>query len=109
VNNLNYTPKQTFTAWTSYTLPMGLKIGGGARFVDQLTRGKDGAVGTPVNTEAYWVFDAMASYRVSKNLDLQLNLYNLADKEYVASINKSGYRYTPGVPRSFSVTANIAF
>jgi catecholate siderophore receptor len=109
VNNLNYTPKQTFTAWTSYTLPMGLKIGGGARFVDQLTRGKDGAVGTPVNTEAYWVFDAMASYRVSKNLDLQLNLYNLADKEYVASINKSGYRYTPGAPRSFSVTANIAF
>ena len=108
-NNLNYTPKQTFTAWTSYTLPMGLKIGGGARFVDQLTRGKDGAIGTPVNTEAYWVFDAMASYRVSKNLDLQLNLYNLADKEYVASINKSGYRYTPGVPRSFSVTANIAF
>ncbi|AZP13062.1 catecholate siderophore receptor Fiu [Undibacterium parvum] len=109
VNNLNYTPKQTFTAWTSYTLPMGLMIGGGARYVDQLTRGKDGAVGTPVNTEAYWVFDAMASYRVSKNLDLQLNLYNLADKEYVASINKSGYRYTPGAPRSFSVTANIAF
>lgn len=109
VNNLNYTPKQTFTAWTSYTLPMGLKLGGGARYVDQLTRGKDGAIGTPVNTDAYWVFDAMASYRVSKNLDLQLNLYNLADKDYVASINKSGYRYTPGAPRSFTVTANIAF
>ncbi|QJQ07179.1 catecholate siderophore receptor Fiu [Undibacterium piscinae] len=109
VNNLNYTPKQSFTAWTSYTLPMGLKIGGGGRFVDQLTRGKDGAVGTPQYTDAYWVFDAMASYRISKNLDLQLNLYNLADKQYVAAINKSGYRYTPGAPRSLSVTANIVF
>lgn len=108
-NQLNYTPKQALTAWTSYRLPSGLKLGGGGRFVDQLSRGKDGAVGTPAYTNAYWVFDAMASYPISKNLDLQLNLYNLADKFYVASINKSGYRYTPGVPRSVTVSANMVF
>lgn len=109
INNLNYTPKDAFTSWTSYTLPMGLKVGGGARYVGKLLRGTDGAVGTPAFADAYWVVDAMASYSVSKNVDLQLNLYNLADKEYIAQINKSGYRYTPGAPRSASLTANFRF
>ncbi|WP_332862183.1 catecholate siderophore receptor Fiu [Janthinobacterium svalbardensis] len=108
-NNLTYTPKQAFTSWTSYTLPFGLKIGGGARYVGEMLRGTDGAVGTPARVDAYWVFDAMATYTVNKNLDLQLNAYNLADKTYVAAINKSGFRYTPGQPRSFSLTANIKF
>jgi catecholate siderophore receptor len=51
----------------------------------------------------------MASYRVSKNVEIQLNIYNLFDKEYVAAINKSGYRYAPGIPRSGRITANFTF
>lgn len=109
IDVIPYTPKQAFTAWTSYQLPFGLTIGGGARYNGKLTRGFDGAVGTPAYTDAYWVFDAMASYRVNKNVELQLNLYNLFDKEYVAAINKSGYRYVPGTPRSARITANFAF
>ena len=109
INNLAYTPKQAFTLWTSYTLPMGLQIGGGARFNDKLLRGTDGAVGTPAYTNSYWVFDAMAAYPITKNIDLRLNVYNLGDKDYVAAINKSGYRYTPGTPRAASLTANFRF
>ena len=30
----------------------------------------------------------------------QINVYNLADKEYVANVNKNGNRYTPGSARS---------
>ena len=106
---LAYTPKQSFTSWTSYTLPFGLTVGGGVRFNDQLRRGTDGAVGTPSHIDSYWVADAMASYPLNKHSDLRLNVYNLTDKEYVAAINKSGYRYTPGQPRSGSLTANIKF
>jgi len=106
---LAYTPKQAFTSWTSYTLPMGLQIGGGVRFSDKLLRGTDGAVGTPAYIDSYWVADAMASYPINKNIDVRLNVYNLTDKEYAAAINKSGYRYTPGTPRSASLTANIKF
>jgi catecholate siderophore receptor len=51
----------------------------------------------------------MASYRLSPNLDLRLNVYNIADERYVANINKSGYRYTPGAPRSASLSANFRF
>lgn len=108
-NSLTYTPKQSFTAWTSYDLPWGLRIGGGARFSDKLARGTDGAIGTPAYTESYWVFDAMVGYKVNKNFDLRLNVYNIGDEKYVASINKSGYRYSPGSPRSASLTANIRF
>ncbi len=109
INNLSYTPKDTFTAWTAYTLPMGLKVGGGVRYVGKLLRGTDGAVGTPAFADAYWVADGMATYTVNKNLDLQLNVYNLTDETYIAQINKSGYRYTPGTPRSASLTANFRF
>ena len=108
-SDLAYTPKTAFTSWTTYHFPFNLTIGGGARYSGEMKRGVDGAIGTPAYTEAYWVFDAMASYPLNKHVDLQLNLYNLFDKNYVAAINKSGYRYTPGSPRSAMLTANIRF
>ncbi|MDR3444580.1 MULTISPECIES: catecholate siderophore receptor Fiu [unclassified Dyella] len=108
-SDLAYTPKKAFTSWTSYLLPFGLTIGGGARYNGDMQRGTDSAIGTPAYTKAYWVVDAMASYPISKNFDLRLNVYNLFDKDYVAAINKSGYRYTPGTPRSAMITANIRF
>jgi catecholate siderophore receptor len=51
----------------------------------------------------------MATYAINKHFDLQLNVYNLFDKTYVSAINKSGYRYTPGTPRSAMLTANFRF
>ena len=108
-SGLAYTPKSAFTAWTTYRLPFNLTLGGGARYSGELQRGTDGAIGTPAYTQAYWVFDAVATYSINKHVDLQLNLYNLFDKNYVASINKSGYRYIPGVARSAMLTANIRF
>ena len=56
--------------------------------------------GRLTEVESYMVFDAMASYKISKNLSTQINIYNLADKEYVANVNKNGNRYTPGAARS---------
>ena len=55
------------------------------------------------------MFDAVASYAVNDSLSLRLNVYNLLDEHYVASINKSGYRYAPGAPRSAMLTANFRF
>ncbi|MDR6934783.1 catecholate siderophore receptor Fiu [Luteibacter sp. 3190] len=108
-DDLAYTPKRSFTAWTTYHLPFNLTVGGGARYQGGLQRGTDGAVGTPAYTQSYWVFDAVASYPINRHVDIQLNVYNLFDKEYVAAINKSGYRYTPATPRSAMLQANIRF
>ena len=107
--NLTYTPGDTFTSWTSYAFPSGLTIGGGVRYAGQMHRGTDGAVGTPAFTKSYTVYDAVASYAINEHLVLRLNAYNLFGKQYVAAINKSGYRYTPGAPRSFLLSADYRF
>ncbi len=107
--NLTYTPGDSFTAWTSYKLPFGLTIGGGARHMGGLHRGTDGAVGTPSYTESYTVYDAVAAMKLTDSLDLRLNAYNLGNKKYVASINKSGYRYTPGAARSVLLSLDFKF
>jgi catecholate siderophore receptor len=84
-------------------------VGAGARYSGEMQRGHDGAIGTPDHTEAYWVFDGMASYAIDRHASLQLNVYNLFDKSHVAAINKSGYRYTPGAPRSAKLTLDIKY
>lgn len=108
-SNLTYSPEEAFTSWTTYRFPVGLMIGGGVRYTAGLHRGTDGAVGTPAYTDSYTVVDAVVSYDLSANVSLRLNAYNLLDEEYVASINKSGYRYTPGTPRTFMLSADIRF
>lgn len=106
---LTYTPDDAFTSWTTYRFPFGLTVGAGARYTAGLTRGSDGAQGTPDHTDSYTVFDAVVSYPVLENVTLRLNAYNLTDEEYVASINKSGYRYTPGAARTFLLSADMSF
>jgi catecholate siderophore receptor len=108
-DDLAYTPDSAFTAWTTYRTPSGLVLGAGSRYSGEMKRGNDGAIGTPTTIDAYWVFDAMASYPISDHLHLQLNVYNVFDEDYVAAINKSGYRYNPGAPRSTMLTANVRF
>ena len=107
--NLTYNPDEAFTGWTSYRFPFGLTVGGGARYSGRMHRGTDGAVGTPEYAKSYTVWDAVVSYDVNDHVSLRLNAYNLFDKEYVAAINKSGYRYTPGTPRTFLLSADLRF
>jgi catecholate siderophore receptor len=107
--NLSYTPGDAFTGWTTYRLPFGLTVGGGLRYSEGLHRGTDGAVGTPAFTKSWTVWDAIVSYPVNDHLGLRLNAYNLFDKKYVASINKSGYRYLPGAPRTFLLSLDYRF
>jgi catecholate siderophore receptor len=113
---ITWSPEFTFTSWTTYHAPFGLSIGGGVRFVDSVIR--------PVSTNAapppanltnmrqapdYWVVDVMASYAINDKISLQLNGYNLTDELYVASLNNSGARYSPGTPRSALLTVNFTF
>ncbi|CAM3357389.1 catecholate siderophore receptor Fiu [Asticcacaulis taihuensis] len=106
--DLAYSPTDAFTLWTTYASKR-FTIGGGARYNGEMKRGRDGAVGTPAFVKGYMVFDGVATYQLTQRVQLQLNAYNLLDKQYVAAINKSGYRYTPGTPQTFRLTANISF
>jgi len=109
---VNWSPKLAMTAWTTYKLPLGVTLGGGARYLSsqkrQVSTAPTGEINTP-EIDNYVVFDAMAAYEFTKNVSLQLNVYNLSDKFYVASLNNSGTRYTLGTPRSVLLTANVKF
>nr|WP_198979831.1 catecholate siderophore receptor Fiu [Herbaspirillum sp. ASV7] len=109
-NTLAYAPQQSFTSWASWRLRQGVTLGGGARYSAGLVRGSDNnAMGTPRTTPAYWVVDAMVGYVINKQVDLQLNVTNLFNKDYVGAINRSGYRYLPGAARAVSLTGNFHF
>jgi catecholate siderophore receptor len=108
-NHLTYTPGEAFTSWTTYRLASGLTFGGGIRYTGGLHKGTDGALGTPDHTKSWTVYDALVSYPVNERFSFRLNAYYLFDKRYVAAINKSGYRYSPGTPRTFLFSVDYRF
>ena len=97
------TPRNSFNIWTTYLLPHRITLGGGPRFVGR-------RFGNNVNTrqvEAYWLLDAMASFPVSRHLDLRLNLYNLTNEYYFDRLG--GGHLVPGAGRSILVSAGFRF
>lgn len=111
---IQWSPETTFTLWNTYTFDSGLVIGGGARYMDSvastsLTDADALSRRSVAEIQDYWVVDAMASYPITKNISLQLNLINIADEEYLATLNNAGSRYIPGVERSARLGVNFAF
>jgi catecholate siderophore receptor len=77
-NQMPNTPKNAFSLWTTYDVTPKLTVGGGAFYVDQVY----GDAANTVYVPSYTRYDAMASYKLTKNVDLQLNVQNLTDKTY---------------------------
>ena len=77
-NEMPNTPNNSFSLWTTYEVMPKLTIGGGAFYVDEVY----GDTANTVYVPAYTRYDAMASYKLTKNIDLQLNVQNLTDKTY---------------------------
>ncbi|NMZ39015.1 TonB-dependent receptor [Pseudomonas proteolytica] len=77
-NEMPNTPKNSFSLWTTYDITSKLTVGGGAFYVDDVY----GDAGNTVYVPSYTRYDAMASYKLTKNVDLQLNVQNLTDKTY---------------------------
>lgn len=98
------TPKTTFNLWTTYRLPFGLTLGGGAQYMDTVFRN------TAVNAESipsYWLFNAMLAYPVNDRISLQLNATNLLDKEYIDRVG--GGHHIPGQARQVILSARFSF
>lgn len=97
------TPRNSYTLWTTYRLLPQLKIGGGVTSVDKQYANAANTAGVP----AYTKFDMMASYTVSKQLSLQLNLYNVGDKKYYDKAYGNYASVAAG--RSAVVTASFSY
>ncbi|MBP2229563.1 catecholate siderophore receptor [Azospirillum agricola] len=104
-NELASTPKHTFSLWSTYELPWNLKVGGGVQYVAD-RYWSDANLGKIPN---YAVFDAMAAYTIRPGVDLQLNVYNIADKFYIERVHAGGGHAVPGAGRTALLTTSVKF
>ncbi|MCK9796920.1 TonB-dependent siderophore receptor [Pseudomonas sp. MAFF 302030] len=104
-NHTPSTPRNNFTFWSTYdVVPEKLTIGAGATFVDS----QFGNIANSVEIPSYWRYDAMASYKLSKNVDLQLNVQNLTDKRYFDQVFQTHYAHV-AAGRTALMSANFHF
>lgn len=96
-------PKHNFTLWTSYDVMPKLTLGAGATVMSQTYASVSAT--TKKWTPGYARFDAAATWRVNKTMDVQLNVQNLFDKQYYASAYPIYATWAPG--RSAMVTLNF--
>ncbi len=106
------TPPRSFNLWTTHDLPGNVRVGYGTRYVSErnLTSSDD-----RIKLDEYWVYNAMLGYKASESLDLQLNLNNLFDKDYVERVRtqlgnaarSSSVEY--GDARSAVLSATLSF
>jgi catecholate siderophore receptor len=96
-------PRNSFSAWTTYQSPWRVSLGGGVRYIGK-------RFGNNTNTrfvEGYWLLEAMAGVRVTDNVEIRLNLYNLANEYYFDRLG--GGHLIPGPARSAMVSTNFRF
>jgi catecholate siderophore receptor len=107
---LQWTPKNSGNLWTTYQLPFGFSIGGGARYMDTVARSSSNLItGAAPTAPSFWVFSGTAAWQANDRFTLRLNVNNLGDEVYAASLNNNGGRYNPGAERSYLLSADLAF
>ncbi len=104
-------PKNTFSYWTTYRLPRHFELGGGANYVSSRTASStaplDPTTGLIRQVPGYWVFSAMASHPLGEHVDIQVNVYNLANRYYYDEIHPG--HIIPGAGRSALIGFNFKF
>ena len=90
-------PRNTANLWTEYRLPRNwAEIGLGSNFVDSRTASStvpnDPITGLIKQVPSYWVFNAMVKRKLNEHLDLQININNLANRDYYDQLHPTRHR-----------------
>ncbi|WP_221030739.1 TonB-dependent receptor [Actomonas aquatica] len=101
---LGLTPHTSFNLWSTYRITDAFSIGGGTQYMDSVSRNTSA---TADEIPDYWLFSAMASYRVNDALTLRLNGTNLTDEDYIDRIG--GGHHIPGQARQVLLSAYYSF
>ena len=106
-NGLQASPDDTANIWVNYAaMDNKLNVGGGIYYNSGETYWRRNTAYFTV--DSYTTLFLMASYQVTEDLKLQLNVDNLTDEEYVVDYSAKGH-FRPGNPRSVAVFANYTF
>lgn len=101
-------PRHNFSLLTSYALTEKLGVGVQAYYRSRIYGGTDAA--NDNSAPGYWKFDAVARYRVNRQVELRANVMNLFDKRYFDAIYRSGTPFAyvaPGRSATMSVTIKL--
>ena len=121
---LPYVPKASLNLWTTYRLPMGVTVGGGANYNSGNYFNQTGtfnfvAGGTTPQTKyvqnaavvqsltKYWLFNAVAMYQLNKHVLLQVNGTNLGNEKYADRAYDR--HFLPGPTRAVVFSPVITF
>ncbi len=102
-------PKWSGNLYTSYHFHSGLLLGGGGQYSAEVARRDNNTPSVPRTSPAYWLFNAMVSYPLTKHVSLRFNVNNLFDRKFVQAANNNGARFMPGAPRAYLLTADYRF
>ena len=93
------TPKHSANLWTTYQLPEGFEVGGGARYVGRRF------LRYTTYVPGYKTFDAEVSKELGQRVGLRLNVYNLSNELYY----DNGRFWVPAPARSAALTTTVHF
>jgi len=106
-SELNWTPTYSGNFWTTYRLPFGLTLGGGAQFSGpSLVSLNQTSTAELPGTR---IVNLMAAYAVNRQLNLRLNVTNVDDRHYARALNNNSNRAYFGDPRAFLLSADYRF
>jgi catecholate siderophore receptor len=115
-NPLANTPEDSANAWTTYNFHHGVTVGYGVNYTSWVYATANDATPTAiynrVTVPGFVVHNLMASYTFNEQLNLQLNVSNLFDKEYFTQLRSSSTTsgwVNPGAGRTATLAANLLF
>lgn len=103
-NEFPFIAPHNFSLWTTYDIDSDWTVGGGAIY----TAKRYANTANTYTLPDYWRFDAMVAYRLTANVDLQLNVQNLLDETYYDATHAGQFAIVaPG--RVALLTTNFKF
>lgn len=94
-----------------YQVAPQFAFGGGMTYTSEMTAGQPDSAATDSYTlPGYTIFDLFANYRVNKDLDIQLNVNNVFDKDHYLAVYRGGGAFAyKGDERNIRLTLNYEF
>jgi catecholate siderophore receptor len=93
-------PRYSFNFWSEYRLPGHWEAGIGSNYVSSRTASStkplDPVTGLIREVPGYWVFNAMAEHPLTEHIDLQINVYNIANRYYYDELHPGHIVLGPG-------------
>ncbi|MBV8897694.1 MAG: TonB-dependent siderophore receptor [Acidobacteriaceae bacterium] len=93
-------PRNTFALWNDFELPRHFRFGVGSNYESSRNASStvplDPVTGLIKQVTGYWVFNAMLGHSLGEHIDIQANLYNLANRYYYDELHPAHIVLGPG-------------